>query len=130
MRNVYYFLIHIRTSLCTPTLLERLKCEFKSENNRRKKKVGVHSLICNTSGVEGCVGAQGWGLRWMTSGSIIHTNLHKPNNWLVNSWLVHFDAQTNHMHPHTHKTHHGPNLGEATTFPLIVFSTINHMGYI
>jgi hypothetical protein len=23
--------------LCTPTLLERLKCEFKSENNGRKK---------------------------------------------------------------------------------------------
>ncbi len=25
-----------------------------------------------------------------------------------------------------HKTHHGPDLGEATTFPLIVFSMPNH----
>ncbi len=34
-----------------------------------------------------------------------------------------FGARTNHRQPRTHKTHHGPNLGEAITFPLIVFST-------
>jgi hypothetical protein len=45
--------------------------------------VGVHSLACNTSGVEGCARALVWGLRRMTSGSIIHMNLHKPNK-LVN----------------------------------------------
>jgi hypothetical protein len=30
----------------------------------------------------------------------------------------------------THKTHHGPDLGEATTFPHIVFSAALHQGYI
>ncbi len=29
-----------------------------------------------------------------------------------------------------HETHHGPDLGEATTFPLIVFSTALRRGYI
>jgi hypothetical protein len=45
--------------------------------------VGVHSLIRSTLGVEGRVGALGWGLKQVTSESIIHTNLHKPNNKLV-----------------------------------------------
>jgi hypothetical protein len=36
----------------------------------------------------------------------------------------------NHKHTQTHKVHHGPNLGEATTFPLIVFFVISHGGYI
>jgi hypothetical protein len=49
-----------------------------------EEKVGVHSLICNTLGVEGRVRALRWGLRQMTSGSIIHTDLHKPNNKLTN----------------------------------------------
>jgi hypothetical protein len=30
----------------------------------------------------------------------------------------------------THLIHHGPNSGEATTFPLIVFSAVFHRGYI
>jgi hypothetical protein len=30
----------------------------------------------------------------------------------------------------THKTHHGPNSGEATTFPHIVFSAAHSGGYI
>jgi hypothetical protein len=30
----------------------------------------------------------------------------------------------------THKTHHGPDSGEATTFPHIVFSATLHGGYI
>jgi hypothetical protein len=51
----------------------------------KKKGVGVCSLTCNISGVERCVGALGWGLRQVTSGSIIHTNLHIPNNKLVSA---------------------------------------------
>jgi hypothetical protein len=47
--------------------------------------IGVHSLARNISGVEGRVGASRWGLRQMTSESIIHTDLHKPNNKLVNA---------------------------------------------
>ncbi len=30
----------------------------------------------------------------------------------------------------THKTHHGPDSGEATTFPHIVFSAARRRGYI
>ncbi len=46
-------------------------------------KVGVCSLARSTSRVEGHAGALGWKLEGMTSESIIHTNLHKPNNRLV-----------------------------------------------
>jgi len=31
-----------------------------------------------------------------------------------------------HMQTCPHKTHHGPSLGEATTFPLIVYSMFGH----
>jgi len=47
--------------------------------------VGTHFLVCNTSGVEGRVGALGWGLGRLTSNSITHMHLHKPNNKLVNA---------------------------------------------
>jgi hypothetical protein len=50
-----------------------------------KGGVGVHSLIHNTSKVEGCVEAPRWGLGKLTSNSITHMNLHKPNNKLVNA---------------------------------------------
>ncbi len=53
-------------------------------------EVGVHSLTCNTSGVEGHAKTPGWGLGRVTSGSITHTNLHNPNNRLVSAWLEHF----------------------------------------
>jgi hypothetical protein len=49
------------------------------------------------------------------------------------SWLVHnlntFGAKTSHGQIRIHKTHktpHDPNLGEATTFPLIVYSVVGH----
>jgi hypothetical protein len=47
--------------------------------------VEVHSLACNTSEVEGCVGVPRWGLGRLTSKSITHTNLHKPNNKFVSA---------------------------------------------
>jgi hypothetical protein len=37
-----------------------------------------------------------------------------------------FGARTNHGHTRTHKTHRGPDLGEATTFLFKVFSVISH----
>jgi hypothetical protein len=39
----------------------------------------------NILGVEGHARALGWRLRRATSGSIIHTDLHKPNNKLVSA---------------------------------------------
>jgi hypothetical protein len=47
--------------------------------------VGVRSLACNISGLEGRVGAPGWGLGRLTSKSITHTDLHKLNNKLVSA---------------------------------------------
>jgi len=47
--------------------------------------VGAHSLARNTLGVKGHVGALGWGLGRLVSNSITHTDLHKPNNKLVNA---------------------------------------------
>jgi hypothetical protein len=55
-----------------------------------KEGVGVNSLINSTLGVEGCAIALGWGLRQVTSESIIHTDLHNQNNKLVSAWLEHF----------------------------------------
>jgi hypothetical protein len=37
-----------------------------------------------------------------------------------------FGAWTNHEQTQTHKTHHGSDLGEATTFPLIILSMLGH----
>ncbi len=38
----------------------------------------------------------------------------------MHSWST-FGAKTHHRQTRTHKTHHSPNLGGATTFPLIVY---------
>jgi hypothetical protein len=43
----------------------------------------------------------------------------------MHSWNT-FDARMNHGHTRTHKTHHGLDMGESTTFPLIVFSMHGH----
>jgi hypothetical protein len=43
----------------------------------------------------------------------------------MHNWST-FDARTNHKQTWTHKTHHGLDLGEATTFPLIVFYVLGH----
>ncbi len=49
------------------------------------KGVGVCSFAHNTLGVEGCARALRWGLKQMTSESIIHSDVHKPNNKLVSA---------------------------------------------
>jgi hypothetical protein len=86
--------------------------------------VGAHSLVRNTSRVERCTKAMGWGLGKLISKAIIHMDLHKLNNKL-------FSAQLEHLwytdEPRIHKTHHDSDLGEATTFPLIVYFVLNHM---
>jgi hypothetical protein len=49
------------------------------------KRVRACSLTHNISRVEGHVGVPRWGLGQMTSKSIIHMDLHKPNNKLVSA---------------------------------------------
>jgi len=46
----------------------------------------------------------------------------------VHSWST-FGAWTNHGQTQTYKTHHNANLGEVTSFPLIVFSMPSHKAY-
>ncbi len=43
----------------------------------------------------------------------------------MHSWST-FGARTNHEQTQSHKTHHSLDLGEATTFPLIVYSMHGH----
>jgi hypothetical protein len=113
----------------TPKLLDRHNCGSKDKITE-EEKVGVRSLIRSTSRLAGHVRTSKWGLGRVASGSIIHTDVHKPTtSWLVCSWST-FGARTNQRHTQIHKTHHGPNLGGVTTFPLIVFSVISHGGYI
>jgi len=50
-----------------------------------EKGVGMRSLACSTSRVKWCVGVPEWGLGRLTNKSIIHMNLHKPNNKSINA---------------------------------------------
>jgi len=47
----------------------------------------------------------------------------------MHSWNT-FGARTSHGQTRTHKTHHSPNLGEATTFSLIVYYVLLHEAHI
>jgi hypothetical protein len=51
----------------------------------KRKGLGVCSLAHSTLRVEWGAGALGWGLGRVTSKSITHTNLHKPNNKLFSA---------------------------------------------
>jgi hypothetical protein len=53
---------------------------------------------------------------------------NQTTSWLVRSWSI-FGARTSHKQTQIHKTHHGPNLGETTTFPLLVFFVPSHKVY-
>ncbi len=96
----------------------------------KKEGVGVPSLARSTLKIKGHVRTLGWGLGRMTSESTIHTNqTNQTTSWLMRSWNT-FGARTSHEHTRTHKIHHSMDLGEATTFPLIIFFVISHEGYI
>jgi hypothetical protein len=49
------------------------------------ERVGACSMVSNISGVEGHVGASKWGLGRLTSKSITHIDLQKPNKMLVSA---------------------------------------------
>jgi hypothetical protein len=70
------------SSLMDPTVSPKMK-------TTKGEGIGACSLTHNTSGVEGRVGALRWGLGRLTSKSITHTDLHKPNNKLINVELEH-----------------------------------------
>ncbi len=47
----------------------------------------------------------------------------------MHNWST-FDARTSHKQTQTHKTHHGLDSGEATTFPHIVYYVPLHEAHI
>jgi len=112
----------------SPKLLDRHNCGSKGKITE-EEIVEVHSLARNTLRLEGCAKAPRWGLGWVTSESIIHTDLHKPTtSWLVCNWNT-FGAWMNRGHTGltrltttwTWGSHH---------LPFIVFSMISHGGYM
>jgi hypothetical protein len=47
----------------------------------------------------------------------------------MHSWNI-FGSRMSHGQTWTHKTHHGPDLGEATTFSLIIYFVPIHEAHI
>ncbi len=66
------------SSLMDPTMSPKV-------TTTKEEGIGVHSLTRNTSGVEGHVGAPGWGLERLKRKSITHMDQHKLKNKLVNA---------------------------------------------
>jgi len=62
---------------------------------------------------------------WQAGSLLTRTCTNQTTSRLVCSLNI-FGARTNHGQTWTHKTHHGLDLGEATTFPLIVFFAPSH----
>jgi hypothetical protein len=56
---------------------------------------------------------------------LTRTYTNQTTSWLVRS-LNAFGARMSHEQTRIHKTHHGMDLGEATTFPLIVYFVPSH----
>jgi len=52
--------------------------------------MGIHSLIHSIMEIERCAETLEWKLKQMTNKPIIHINLHKSNNKLINAWFEHF----------------------------------------
>jgi hypothetical protein len=99
------------------------------KNNRRVKNRGTLLGSHHFEGRGACWNS-GMRLGRMTSTySLIWICTNQTTHWLVHS-LSTFGARTSHEQLRTHKTHHALDLGEATTFPLIVFSTTLHGGHI
>ncbi len=53
------------------------------------------------------------------------TYTNQKTSWLVQNQTT-FGAWTNHGQTRTHKIHHGLDLGEATTFTLIIYFVLGH----
>jgi len=113
----------------TPWFLDRLQMWIWSENNGRARSRGTLLGSQHFGGGRGACWNSGMGLGRMTSINYSQ-DLHKTNTrWLMHSWST-FGAKTSHEQTWIHKTHHNPNLGEATTFPLIVYFVPLHDAHI
>jgi len=111
-----------------PKLLNGFKCEFKLKTIE-EQGVGARSLTRNILGQRGML--ELWdGIRKSDKHQLLTRTYTKPNTrWLMHSWST-FGVRTNRRQIRTHKTHHGPDLGEATTFPFIVYSFPFHEAHM
>jgi hypothetical protein len=81
-------------------------------------------------GVRGVCWSSGMGTKKSDKHQLLtRTCTNQTTSWLVHS-LSTFGVRTNHGQIQTHKTHHGPDLGEATTFPLIMYYVPLHEAHI
>ncbi len=78
------FEIHFDASWCTPKLLDGLNYKPNGEDNGRKRSWGTLTSSQHFGGREAYWSSK-MGLRRTTSSSIIHTDLHRPNNKLVSA---------------------------------------------
>jgi len=90
---------------------------------------GRRSRLPTLERIEGRVGSPGIRLGRRFSRSSLNLHQNKPPTWLVHipghPWVL---GQA--MGTLDHKTHHGPDSGEAITFLYIVFSTTPRRDYI
>jgi hypothetical protein len=107
----------------SPKLLYRLNCESKGENNGRIRSWGMFPGSQHFKGRRAC-----WSFRMWTKTNDKRVNYSHWTTQTKHNWSI-FGARTSHGQTQTHKTHHGLNLGEATTFPLIIFSMPDHGAY-
>jgi hypothetical protein len=112
-----------------PKFLDRVKCESRVKP-MEKSRVGASSVARSTLRGKGACWSFRMGLGRMTSTYLLtQTYTNPPISWLMHCWST-FGARTSHGQIRTHKIHHGPNLGEATTFPLIVYFVPLHEAHI
>jgi hypothetical protein len=97
---------------------------------RKSQKLGHAPWFVALWGVEGRAGTPAWDQEdWQ---ALIHSHelaQNQTTSWLVHYWST-FGAKTSHGQTRIHKTHHGSNLREATTFPLIIYYVPFHKAHI
>jgi hypothetical protein len=96
-----------------------------------EQRAGAHSLARNTlKGFRGVLelrdGTRKSDKQFSYS---LESVSNQPTRWLVLCWST-FGAKTTHGWLWTHKTHHGLNSREATTFPHIIYFSPLREGYI
>ncbi len=104
---------------------------------KRVQRVGFAELVRNLVPLPTSSTKRGRRVVWEAPGldqEEIKLFGHGPASKTNMSWLeviLHaFGVGTSHGLTRTHMTHHGLDLGEATTFPLIVFSVAPREAYI
>ncbi len=89
----------------------------------------MRSLAHNTLRGRGACWSSRMGLGRIDKLIHSHEPAHNPHK-VVSAQLEHLWCWDQPRATRTHNTHHGPDLGEATTFPLIVYSMTLHGAHI